>query len=434
VYTLNTTATGVPKGLNKRWQPVDLTTPTVQELFQDYRVLQITLTPEDAIEPVYLMLHDLNDEFLSYTHTVQAMLDAYYTEAALPTVDTPVVIDKAIARFYDAFKLRYQVKLVDDANIEPPAVYDATDYDHVRLEREDIVMNSTDAVSNVLANINGFYHLAQDIGSRGIFVRDAMKSLRLSGQNQVGLWDFRPLGGFSVLPTVPGVVDGSTFQVNLPNDVSSKTVFFVIAGYFFPVDGTVVSQNGTRNFSIDFQHASMRLAARYFEAANYIDLSAIATIAAGTTAGSIDVTKLYNAAAIAAWMALSQTFVVVVNRKSCYVQSRYVQRTGNPNQYLCYLDRDFSPTLPTQVGDARMTLRPTDLPLALELGRHPPYWCVTDRWIHTLSIYNNRVGELLYETGQPAEGVVTSGADQPGSPGLVQHAYLLEFGSDVQDA
>lgn len=433
MYTLNTTAVGVLKGLNKRWQQVALDSVSVQDLIAQYRLMQITLTPQGATEPVYLMLSAIADTYAAFTGTVQDLLTSI-GDAALPTIAQSLILDKAVAHFYDAFKLRYQVKVVDDSNNEPPHVYDPDDYDHVRIQRSDAAIDSADALTKVLANVNGFYHRTENIGNRGLFVRDGLKSLRLSNQNQVGLWDFKELGGFTLVPTVPGVVhsSGTAFQVSFPQDVSQKTVFFVIAGYFFAVDGGMVSQNGPGGFLIDFAHAAMRLPARYFEAVNYLDLSTIQAVAAGATAGTIDVTQLGGPAAIAAWMALTQTFAVIVNRQSCYMQSRYVQRTGNPNQYVCYLDRDMS-NLPNEVEDARLSLRPPDLPLVLELGRQPPYWCVTEGWAHSLTIYNNRVGELLYESGQPADGILTSGADQPGSPGLVQQAYLLEFGSDVKD-
>lgn len=433
MYTLNPTAIGVKKGLNKRWQQVPLDGVSVQELIAQYRILQITLTPQGATDPVYLLLSTISATYAAYSGTFQDLLDAL-GNAALPTVNASVILDKAVARFYDVFKLRYQVQVVDATNNDPPAVYDADDYDHIRIQRSDSAIDSASAVNQVLANVNGFYHRTENIGGRGLFVRDALKSLRQSNQNQLGLWDFKALGGFTLVPTVPGAVhsSGTAFQVSFPQDVSQKTVFFVIAGYFFAVDGGVVTQNGPGSFLIDFAHAAMRLPARYFEAANYLDLASIAALAAGETSGTIDTTKLGNADTIAAWMALSQTFAVIINRQNCYVQSRYVQRTGNPNQYVCYLDRDLS-NLPNEVEDTRLALTPPDLPLVLELGRQPPYWCVTERWAHSLTIYNNRVGELLYESGQPADNILTSGADQPGSPGLVQQAYLLEFGSDVKD-
>ena len=424
---------GVKFGLNKRWAEVDLSSIAVKDLFVQYRILEIVLLPDGAQTPVFLMLSDIQSEYSSFTGTFQALLDQL-TEA-LPTRDDSVIIDKAVARFYDAFALRYAIKAVDDDNVEPPEPVDSSTLDHLRIERPGASIDSASAVTRVLANVNGFYHLTENIGNRGIFIRDGFKSQRLSKQNQVALWDFKELGGFTVVPTIPGAMheSGTAFQATLAQDVSQKTVFFVIAGYFFPVDGTVVSQNGSNNFLIDFAHVSMRLVSRYFEAANYIDLSTIQAIAAGQTPGSIDSDLLGQAEAIAAWMALSQTFAVIVNRKNTFVEMRYVKRqAGNPNQYLCYLDRDPS-DVANEINDARLTLNPPNLPLVLELGRHPPYWVTTERWVHSFTIYNNRVGQLLFESVQPAEQVLTSGADQPGSPGMVQNAYLLEFGSLIKD-
>jgi hypothetical protein len=431
LYTLNTTALGVLKGLNKRWQNIDLTAISVQDLIAQYRIAQITLTPQNASEPVYVQLAWISGTYSSFTGIFQDLLDSL-GNTSLPSVANPIIVASSAARFYDAYALGYRTVVVDADNEEALSTDDPEDFDDIRLDRDDVVVDWADAAANTLVNLNGFYHLTQNQGEKGFFVKDGLKSMRLANQNQVGFWDFRELGGFSILPTVPGQVDesGTAFQVEIPTDVSQKTVFFVIAGYFFPVDGTVISQNGAGSFLINFTHANMRSAARYFEAANYIDLSTVAAAAAGQTQGTIDTSLLDQTAAIQAWMALSQTFAVIVNRKNTYFQMRYVERTGNPNQYLCYLDRDPS-NVPNEINNPRLSLQPPKLPLVLELGRHPPYWTKTEGWVHSFSIYNNRIGQLLYESGQPAEGVLTSGADQPGSPGLLQAAYLLEFGSDA---
>ncbi len=439
LYTLNTPAIGILKGLNKRWAVVDLTTAHVEDLMADYRILQIQVTPQDAVEPQYFLLHDLNEEFLGYAGTVQQMLTTYFDEDALPaTYDAPLVLAREVARFYDVFAMNYAIKAVDVANAEPPYYTPLADIDHMRIDFKPTPVESAVVIQNNLVNVNGFYHYGENVGGKGIFVRDAFKSLKISGQNQVGLWDFRELGGFTIVPSLPGQVwqeESSGFLVNFEDvDLTDKTVFFVIAGYFFPVDGTVISQIGAQLFMIDFAHENARMPARYFEAANYLDLSAVQEAAGGETPGTIDTDLLLSADAIAAWIGLQQTFAVIVNRKECYMEQRFIKRsTGNPNQYTCYLDRDPVPEAANQINNPRFSLQPPRLPLVLELGRHPPYWVQTDGWIHTLTIYFNRVGQLLNETQQPLEQVVTSGADQPGSPGLVQHAFLLEFGCSVAD-
>lgn len=435
MYTLNPTAIGVPKGLNKRWAQVDLDEPTVQSLFLNYRALQIEVTPEDAIEPVYFLLHELSEEFMDFTGTVQDLLDDHFDEDALPTFEVAVAIDRAVARFYDVFQLRYAIKAVDATNAEPPLSVDIEDVDHLRIERRGASFNSATAVKQVLANVNGFYHLTKNVGDKGLFVQDGFKCARISGQNQLGLWDFQELGELEVVSPVPGQLYSSNnaYQVTFTQDLSDKTVFFFIAGYFFPVDGIVVSQIGPQNFLIDFAHESMRLAARYFEAVNYLDLSDVQAAANGETAGTIDTELLGSPDAIEAWMGLSQTFAVILDRKDCYIEQRHIKRTGNPNMYQCFLERELL-GIGNEVNNPRLTTRPPQLPLVLELGRQPPYWTQTERWVHTLTIYSNRIGQLLNETGQPAEQVLTSGADQPGSPGLVQHAYLLEFGSSIQNS
>lgn len=451
MYTLNTTAVGVLNGFNKQWENIDLTAFSVQALLAQYRIVQITLTVPAALEPVYLLLSDIASTYSSYSGTFQQLLSDL-GNASLPTSTSPIKIGNATARFYDAFALRYTFKVVDSTNAELPVTTDESHYNDLRIDRADQLVapnvldttpvpiagiynapiNSANAVINTLVNINGFYHLAENIGNQGIFVKDGLKSMRLANQANIGLWDFNELGGFSVLATVPGAVDssGSAFQVRFTQDVSASTVFFVIAGYFFPVDGTVVSQVGARVFQIDFAHVNMRLAARYFEAAGYIDLSAVAAAAGGATAGTIDTSLLDKAPAIAAWMALSQTFAVIVNRKDCYMQMRYVQRTENPNKYFCYLDRDLS-NVPNEIENPRLSLVPPKLPLVLGLGRHAPYWTTTENWVHSLTVASSNVDSLMPWATPPAVEGVSSLTNQAKVKRVLQNAYLLEFGSAV---
>lgn len=432
LYTLNPTAIGVRKGLNKRWANINLNLVPVPELFEQYRIVQIELTPAGATDPVFLLLEDIASEYAAYLGMFQGIVDDRLT--AFPTRNASVQFTRDVARFYDVFELRYKVRAVDDENQVPVVAVDFSTTPHLRIERSDAIIDSAAAIKQVLVSVNGFYHYGENIGNKGLFVRDGYKSVELSNQNSLGLWDFQELGGFTVVPDIPATIpnSGGLVQVNFPQDVTNKSVFFVIAGYFFPVDVSICSQVGLGAFTINFNHVNMRLVQRYFEAANYIDLSSVKEVCAGATPGMIDTDLLNSPEAIAAWLDLTQSFAVIVNRKNTYIQQRYVKRTGNPNQYECYLDRD--PTdLPNEVNNPRLLLDPPQLPLALELGRHPAYWTTTERWVHLFTIYSNRVGQLLYETVQPAEQILTSGSDQPGSPGLLQNAYLLEFGSMMKN-
>lgn len=432
MYTLNTTALGVKVGLNKRWAPINLNEIQVNELIALYRIVQIELTLVGDTQPLYLRVSDIAEEYNSFAGLFQTLLDSL--TAALPTSTTPIIPSRDVARYYDVFKLRYKVRVVDENNIEYTTPDNNLPQDHLRIDREDTLIDIPSALSQVLVNVNGFYHQVENVGNKGLFIRDGNKSLQISQQNAIGMWDFQELGGFTVVPTIPilPIVEGFPVLVQFTQPVADKTVFFVIAGYFFPVDGQSVRQIGPTLFVIDFLHPNMRLAARYFEASEYIDLSTIQATAAGITPGTIEVPQLYSPQALAAWLNLSQSFAVIVNRKDTYLAQRYVKRTNNPNQYLCYLDRD--PTdLPNETNNARLRLEPPCFPMVMELGRQPPYWTTTEGWVHSLTIHSNRVAQLLYETVQPVEQIVTSGADQPGSPGLVQHAYLLEFGSMVKD-
>lgn len=409
MYTL-VSAIGVPKGLNKRWQVITLTTITVAQLFSNYRRVQVTLTPPSSSTHVYLDLAAIASGYATYTGTMAALLTSLGS-TALPTTTTGVVMSERSATFSDAFKAGYNVTPVDTNNAIS-LILPNGQLPNLRLSRQDIRIDYNYFQANCLVNVNGFYHRTSTDGVNGIVVKDGMKSLVRSGQNQVGIWSFTKLGGITVVPVTTAMVDDTVVNaplINLGIPLTGKSVFMVLGGYYVPIDATVLSQVSGNTFRLNF--TQIDLVNRYYESSNYIDLSSILVGTPATNPNQIVVADLTTATAVAAWLALSQTYFVVVNCAETFTQTQFIKRTGIPNLYISY-------TQPLY-------------PLALALGRHPPYWSTYEDSQYAISIYDNSIGNLLYNTTNPP-GISTSGATQPGSPGLLSEAYFIQVGSDVQ--
>ena len=407
MYTV-VNAIGVPLGLNERWQVVDLTAYTVAQLFTDFRIVQIELTPQGATSNVYLQLSAIASTYASYSGLFSALL-ASIGNTALPTTTTGYVLNERSAIFADAFKAGYTVTPVDTSNVVPPYT-PSSQLPNVRLTRTDIQIDYNYMAANCLVNVNGYYHATSTDGVNGVVVANAMKSLELSGQNQIGLWNFGQVASFTSMPITPAMVNYSVVAqpvVNLGIDLTGKSVALILGGYFVFIDNSVLTQVGASSFQINF--TQIDLANRYYESANYIDVSSILAATPAANPNQIVVSDLTSPTAVAAWLAMSQTFFVVFNTAEMFQQQQFVKRSGIPQLYLSYT--------------------PPLYPMALSLGRHPPYWSVKDAGQWALTIYDNSIGNLLYSgtTGS----ISTSGANQPGSPGLLQEAYLVQVGSDV---
>lgn len=403
-------AIGVEFGLNKRWSEINLTTPTVKQLFTKYRSMQITLLPAASTTQVFLVLADISAQYSTYTGTFQDLLISIGS-VSLPVRTTGITLNSRHAHFIDAFRAGYSVTPVDSNNTIPRNTPTQTLPD-VRLTRSDVQIDYNFFMSHCLVNINGYYHRTQTDGINGVVVKDAMKSLVKSGQNQIGLWSFTHVCDFEIVPILPTMVTATipkSPNITLAQDLTNKTVMLFLGGHLVQVDAQVLAQISPNSFQLDF--TKLDLVNRFYESTDYLDLSSVLAASPPSIPNSISLDDLTTPAAIAAWLALSQTFFVIFNCSQMYTQKQYIKRIGVPNVYISY-------TKP-------------ESPLVLEHGRQPPYWYKHEENQWALAIYNNLVGDLLYYTVDEDDETEATQASKPETLGKVQKAYLLEVGCDV---
>lgn len=402
-------AIGVPLGLNKRWQVIDLTQYPVAQLYSQFRIVQITLTPPGATDNVYLRLSDIASTYTTYAgYFTDLLTDIGNT--TLPTTPTGIILNLRSALFMDAYRAGFRADPVDDNNYLS-AILDVRQLPNVRISREVPSIDYQGLVSTCLFNVNGYYHLATTDGTNGIMIKDAIKSLLVSNQNQLGLWNFKNVTTLSTMPiTSPmtAAISGGVAQVNLGIDLTNKTVALVLGGYFMMVNNTSLSPLGGSLYSIDFNQID--LVNRYYESANYLDVSTILAATPPANPNQVVISDLISDTAIAAWLAMNQTFFVVFDTPEMFSQQQFVKKIGIPNLYISYTEPKY--------------------PLALALGRHPPYWSNVELGQWAVKIYDNNIGNLLYNTAT-ASSLSTSGSNQPGTPGNLQNAYMLQVGTDI---
>lgn len=402
-------AIGIPLGLNKRWQVIDLTQFTVAQLYSQFRIVQVTLLPPGATDNVYLLLSEIASQYSSYSGSFNDLLTDNGS-TTLPTTPTGVILNQRSALFMDAYRAGYRADPVDDNNTLS-AILDVRQLPNVRISRIVPSVDYQGLVNTCLFNVNGYYHIASTDGTNGVMIKDAIKSLLLSNQNQLALWNFANVTTLSTIPITPQMTSSTASGVatiNLGVDLTNKSVALVLGGYFMMIDNDALSALGGSLFNINFNQID--LVNRYYESANYIDVSSILTATPAANPDQIVISDLVSPTAIAAWLAMSQSFFVVFNTPELFSQQQFVKKIGIPNVYLSYSEPKY--------------------PLSLALGRHPPYWANAEAGQWALKIYDNNIGNLLYNTAS-AGAVSTSGANQPGSPGNLQNAYFLQVGTDI---
>lgn len=401
-------AIGVPLGLNKRWETIDLAAYTVAQLFTRYRVAQITLLPQGSLIPVYLKLSSIAEQYSQYTGNFDSLLTSL-GNTALPTTSTGLLLNPRSALFQDAFRAGYGVLPVDESNVEQPYMVNG-EFQSVRLVSKHSPVDYSFFQSHCLVNVNGYYHTTSTDGTHGIFVKDAMKSLLISGQNQIGLLSFSNVASLSRIAITPSMLNTTVPTqpvVDLGVSLTGKSVLLSIGGYLTPVDNSVLTQVGSSSFKINFDQID--IVNRFYESMKYLDLSTIVSTTSSNPNQYV-VADLTTPSAILAWLQMSQSFFIVVNCSELFVQTQYIKRTGIPNQYISYVEPLY--------------------PMVLTLGRQPPYWSIHEDTQYALNIYDNKVSNLLYDT--VIDNPTVTEANLPGAPGLLQHAYLMQIGTDIR--
>lgn len=402
-------AIGVRKGINKRWEVIDMSAWTVQDLLSTFRKVQVELLPAGATSNVFLDLIELAPTYATYADTLATILTSIGSET-LPTTMTGIVLNQRHALQCDAFKAGYTVTPVNALNVIDTSVENSS-LPNIRLTRTDTTMDYSYMFNRCLVTINGFYHRTDTDGENGLMVVGAMTSRNISGSNQIGLLSFASMCAIEILPIASSMIDTTTADkpiINLGVDLTDKSVLLILGGYMVQVDGTALKRVGDASYKIDL--TQLNLVDRYYESSNYIDLTELEISTSANNTSEISISDLTTESVTKAWLQLSQTFFVILDTPDLYLEKQYVARSGMPDIYFNYSK--------------------PESPLVLELGRHPSYWMTYEDNVWRMTLYDNVIGNTLYYSKPLPTWINTSGSNMSGMPTHLSEAYLLEIGRD----
>lgn len=411
MYTA-TQAKGIKKGVNQRWQVIDISTITVANLYYEYRKVFLTLQTGSPAVTVYLDMDEVRDQYSTYNDTVaQWLIDIL--DASLPTVNTAPDFRTRTARFMDAFRAGYSVKPYNALYGENVAMSDRMD---ALLTRASPVADYSLFYNTTLVTVNGFYHRTDFSVGKGVVVYKATESVKKSNQNQMGLLTF---DGMCSIQTVP-ITDSMIFKqdtniplsqaayINTGLDLTNKSIVFIIGGYMHFVKD-IVTKVGESIFKIDF--ANYPLFDRFYEMRGHLNVSSFNLSTSTVNPDQIAVEELQTDENIKALLLMNQSFMVVLDTPHLYTEKNYVKGTGYPASYIGF-------TTPNKT-------------LVTGLGRHNEYWYRHEDDQYILTVYDNAVSNRIYNTVNPYFENSVGDSELPTDPVYLSGAYFLEIGRDI---
>ncbi len=308
------------------------------------------------------------------------------------------------AKFRDAFMAGYNATPVSQSNSASASVFDKI---HVRLERQNT--DYLNFYNNALISVNGYFHICDTDGENGLMVIDAVKSLNISRQNQMGIFSFKDLCSLKTYPinkTNITTNNDGTLRLVVNKDLTNKTVLLSIGGYLHFQDSNTFYHVNDNIFKLDFNQ--MSLLDRFYESKRYIDLSKLPIDFANTNDEQIKLQYLLADECLKEYITLSQSFIIVLDTPSIIVKKKYnIKKTGLPGMYISY-------SLP-------------ELPLVTNLGKHNEYWYIKEDDYYSVNVYDNVIENRIYDTILKENLDNVSNQRRPDYPGFMSPAYFLEI-------
>lgn len=405
-------AMGVKKGINQRWQVIDITTIHIRDIYDQYRKVFLTLEVDSPAMLVYLDMDSIRSTHSTYDDTIEQMLIDLGT-TNLPTLTELPIINTRSAKYMDAFRAGYSIKPYSALYGENVAMSDRVD---LLLTRQTPVIDYATFYNTTLVSINGFYHRTDSNLSTGIIVYNASKSRQISNQNQIGLLTFNGMCSVQshsitenmIRPLDTGISLSEGFYIDTGLDLVNKSVLFVIGGCLHALSGLIL-KTGDNTFKLDFPNYPVF--DRFYEMRNHLDTSDFVLSVSGVNPDQIAVEELLTDDNIKVLMTMSQSFIVVLDCPEIYTERNYVRKTGFPGCYIAYTDPKY--------------------PLVTGLGRHNEYWYRFEDGQYILTVYDNAVSNRIYNTVDPYFENSIGSSELPTDPVYLSGAYLLMIARDI---
>ena len=415
MYTL-ISGYGIAQADGFGWKDIDATdlqNVPVNQIFNLYRQLYLTLSAPVFVDPIYVNMEIFRTEYLNDTQTLTEMLDALSNDT-LDTVDEITRYEVKQARYEDAFRAGYKIEVTGPAS-DPTSVYYPENKTELRLHRKNTNMQKF--YDYCMVSVNGFWHRTDTDGNYA-YVLDGGKSLNKSKINNIGLLSFDRIGKIQSVPITESMIykldDGDYLTRRAYFDLSSydtqnKTVFAVIGGYMYLPSPAYVRQYSDNTWMIDFNNVP--LLDRYFESLHYLDLSELGMTQFIHNPEQINKAEFFSDEHFTKYLTLKQSFFVIVDTPQLYTSKHFLRHNNYPGMFTTYSE----PTFPLLTANGKVS----EYWKTFEDG----HWSVNvhDAWLFNRQAMSIRKSDIVSMTE----------ANLPYQTHYNSNGYLLEIGADV---
>lgn len=336
---------------NGKWQTVDLGDTALKTVFAKYNeIIAVLRNDVDSVD-VAFGLDSLRPMYAASNVTLNQFLIDNGNGTLNTTTDIPTIAEH-YAKYNDAFRAGYSIKPVT-SRYSPDAPSDEADRDWLFLQKDGV--DPIEFGKYCLAFVNGFFHRVTT-NEQGIWVVDAMKSCRLANKTTLGIISTKEIAPFTTLsfsdvevyPQITELGLSAKTTIKFNQDIIGKTVFFVLGGYLLALDNTTIKQVGDGIFQLDF--TNYPLLERLYESQNKIDMSSLGLTPAYQNESMVSPTEVYTDDFIRKYLALSQSFIVVLDAADVFVEKIPLEPTRHPMRYISHQE----PLFPILNGFGRM--------------------------------------------------------------------------------
>ena len=411
MYTL-VTAYGLAVSKDSQWGTADLSTLTMQQIFNLYRKLFLQLNSNLLAQDIVVDFEIFRTEHSASTELLADMLQGL-SNSALQTVPALPSYTAKRATFNDMFRAGYKVQAT-----RPGLAPDSTSPIYERTELR-ITRNQTDMQrfhDHCLVTINGFFHQMETDG-KYCYVPHGNKSAILSKDSQMGFVNFENIGKVKTVQITEQMIykqNADSFLskrvfIKMPEDTTGKTVLLVVGGYLYLPDGQTFTKAGETTYCVDFNHVP--LLERYFESANYLDMGALNLEKNIKFPNQIKISDFLSDAKFTKYLTLPQSFFVIIDTPEITYERHFLRKNSFVGRYI-------SPTEPKST-------------LMTGLGKVSEYWKEygDNQWV--LNVGQAYDMEYVAHTVLPGDISYMTDNTVPAHRYYLSQAYMLDFVASV---
>lgn len=410
MYTV-TSAFGVSRVAESRWQTLNLATVPVSQIFQLYRKVYLTLMPPVSTTPIHVDMESLAADYSAFTGTLDDLL-VVIGNNTLETVPSIPTINTKYAYYSDAFRAGYKAQIVG-RNSAFGALLPRGDRKDLQLIREDTDMQ--DVYNHCLVTVNGLFHITDTDGEK-LYVLDGGASSIKSRQNQVGIWSFKNIAPIKSKPIYPEMVysqaEGAPFidkvYIKTKENTDNKTVWLVLGGYLIKAEKDIFFSVGNGTYCLNI--SKLPLLQRYYEALPYIDFSRLGLDSSTVNSDQISLEQFYSDTAIQALLTMTQSFLVIIDKPEVFVNKNYLRQTPMPGMFISYHE-------PKQ-------------PLISGYGKVREYWKQKEDGQWAVNVHDSYLQNKVFNSVVAGLTTMVSNNNTPECTFYNSRGYLLEVGSD----